>query len=193
VNASLDVNPNFPFQFLPGSILELAIGISIKVSDRLVAISDSFGASQTAIFTFFGQSTPIMSQDMYAYEPFEAIPTFNYPFVVQVRLPPSCYYLSSQPPLTQYFEEQGERWTMFTLNFPRTTEAIYAQTLLCNFADPAGQSSRELWIFLAGVFVTILVSFIIEAISEFNKTRTEQALKDQIATYPRSQGATLLC
>lgn len=93
VNASLDIDPSFPWFFqYPDMKAELGIGVSITVHESLVAISDRFGASQTVIFTFFGQSTDIMSQEMYAYtEPLSQL-TIGYPFEVLLRLPSSCYY-----------------------------------------------------------------------------------------------------
>ena len=174
VNATLEFNPAFQFNFWQPDLKdELTIGVSVRVRESLIAIHDSFGASQSAIFTFFGDATGIWSDEMSAYMQPRSQMTLGEPFIVQLRLPPSTYYLNSQPSPIEYYMKQDQRWTMFSLDF---LEGRYAQTLLCNFMDPVGQSSREIWIFLIGVFSTLSISFGIEAASRYTeKAGTEQA------------------
>gem|GEM_PF-6031713 len=90
------------------------------------------------------------------------------PFTIQLRLPPSCYYTSSQPGPIEYYVRQDQRWIMFSMDF---LNSQYAQTLVCNFVDPTGQAHREIMIFLAGVFSAFLVSFLIEVVKSFYTER----------------------
>jgi hypothetical protein len=167
VNATLELNPAFQFNFWQPDLKdELTIGVTVTVHESLIAIRDSFGASQTAIFTFFGDVTGMWSDQMSAYmQPLSQM-TLGEPFIVQLRLPPSTYYSNSQPSPIEYYMKQDQRWTMFSLDF---LEGRYAQTLLCNFVDPVGQSLREIWIFLIGVFSTLSISFGIEAASRYTE------------------------
>jgi hypothetical protein len=176
VNASLEFNPAFQFNFWqPDMKDELTIGISVTVHDSLISIHDSFGASQTAVFTFFGDVTGVWSDEMSAYVSPGSQITLGEPFIVQVRLPPSCYFSNSQPSPIEYYMKQDQRWTMFSLDF---LGGRYAQTLLLNFVDPAGQASREIWIFLIGVLSTLAISFGIEAMAlTVEKKRTKQVQK----------------
>jgi hypothetical protein len=183
VNATLEFNPDFQFNFWQPDLKDqLTIGVSVKVHESLIAIRDSFGASQSVIFTFFGDTTGMMTDEMYVYkEPLSQL-TIGDPFIVHLRLPPSSYYSDSQPSPIQYYVKQDQRWSMFSLNF---IEGRYAQTLRCDFTDPVGQSSREIGIFLIGVFSTLSISFGIEAVSRYIEGKeTEQGQKTAIGTPP---------
>jgi hypothetical protein len=166
VNATLELNSTFPFSFLfePDQKDELTLGVSIRVNESLIAISDRFGASQTSIFTFFGDVSGIWSDKMLAYMLPSSQPTLTEPFIVQLRLPPSSYFQTSQPTPIEYYVKQDQRWLMFSMDF---LNGQYAQTLVCNYVDPAGQYHAEIAIFLIGVFSALTISFLIEALKTY--------------------------
>lgn len=181
VNASLDINPSFPWFFgYPDMKDELTLGASIKVHENLVAIGTSFEASQSAIFTFFGNINGIWSQDMSAFIYPASQMTLNEPFIVSLRLPPTCYYSDSQPGPIEYYVRQDQRWIMFSLDF---LGGRYAQTLVCNFVDPAGQAEREIAIFMTGVFSAFIVTFLVEFVKSFyaERGKTKQTLIENTA------------
>jgi hypothetical protein len=161
LNASLDVNPSFPWGFgYPDLKVELTLGATIKTENSLVAIDYPLGASQSIILTFFGQYNGMMSSEMWAFrEPSSQI-TIGYPFTVSVKVPSSMYFSNSQPSPIQYYVEQDERWLMFSLNF---IEGRYFQTLFCTFTYPTGQSLKEIMVFVGGGFVALATSFGVEA------------------------------
>jgi hypothetical protein len=175
VNATVDLNPAFPaFIFgYPDGKDQLTIGITIKVHESLISMHDTFGSSQTAMFTFFGNNPDEWTDKFYPYTQPLSQPTIGYPFIVDVRLPTSCFYTGSQPAPIEYFVRQEQRWAMFSINFP---ENNYAQTLVCNFAYPNGQYYKELGVFFIGVLSTLSISFGIRALSlkiEKNKEKDE--------------------
>jgi hypothetical protein len=186
VNASLDINPSFPWFFEGNSDMrdELTLGVSIEIHEDLIAIGTSFGASQSAIFTFFGNVYGIWSPDMSAFMyPPPSQMTLNEPFIVSLRLPPSSYYSNSQPGPIEYYVRQDQRWIMFSLDF---LEGRYAQTLVCNFVNPTGQAYREIVIFLTGVFSAFFVSSLIEAVKSFctERGKTKQTVIESAVPGP---------
>jgi hypothetical protein len=187
VNASLDINPSFPWFFAYSDMKdELTVGVSIKVHESLIAIGTSFEASQSAIFTFFGNVNGIWSQDMSAFMYPDSQMTLNEPFIVSLRLPPSCYYSDSQPGPIEYYVRQDQRWMMFSLDF---LEGRYAQTLVCNFVNPTGQAYREIAIFLTGVLSAFFVTFLVEAVKSFyaERRKTKQTLIKSAVPSPPSE------
>jgi hypothetical protein len=184
VNATLELNSSFPFHFVqPDQKDELTLAVAIKVHESLVAISDEFGASQNAIFTFFGDVSGVWSDNMSAYIYPSSQLTLSEPFIVQLRLPPSSYFLNSQPAPSEYYVKQDQRWLMFSLDF---LQGQYAQTLVCNFVNPTGQAYREIWIFLTGVFSAFLVTVLVEAVKSFYAERgnTKQTLLESPTPSP---------
>jgi len=188
VNASLDVNPSFPwlFGYYPPIQDELTLGVSIRVQENLIAIGDSFGASQSAIFTFFGNVNGIWSQEMSAFTYPASQMTLNAPFIVSLRLPPSSLYSDSQPGPIEYYVRQDQRWIMFSLDF---LGGQYAQTLVCNFVNPTGQAYREIAIFVTGVFSAFFVTFLVEALKSFyaERGKTEQTLVESAVPSPSNE------
>jgi hypothetical protein len=134
------------------------------VNESLIAISDRFGASQTSIFTFFGDVSGIWSDNMTAYMFPSSQMTLGEPFIVQVRLPLSSYFQTSQPAPIEYYVKQDQRWLMFSMDF---LGGEYAQTIVCNFVNPTAQYLAEIAIFVTGVFSAATVSLAIEAFKSF--------------------------
>jgi hypothetical protein len=187
LNASLDINPSFPWFFAYSDMKgELTVGVSIKVHESLIAISDSFEASQSAIFTFFGNVNGIWSEDMSAFKYPNSQMTLNEPFIVSLRLPPSGYYSDSQPGPIEYYVRQDQRWIMFSLDF---LGGRYAQTLVCNFVNPTRQAYREIAIFVAGVFSAFFVTLLIETVKSFytERGKTKQTLVESTVPSPPSE------
>ena len=166
---------------------ELTVGVSIKVQESLIAIGASFEASQSAIFTFFGNVNGIWSQEMFAftYPPASGL-TLNEPFIVSLRLPSSSLYSDSQPGPIEYYVRQDQRWIMFSLDF---LGGRYAQTLVCNFVNPTGQAYREIAIFVAGVFSAFFVTFLVEAVKSFyaERGKTKQTLVESAVPSPPNE------
>jgi hypothetical protein len=171
VNASLDINPDFPWLFgYPDMKDELTLGVSIKTEDSLVAIAYPLGASQSVILTFFGDYSGTMSNEMYAFMQPRSQPTLGQPFTVHMRLPPSTYFSDSQPSPIEYYIKQDSRWLMFSLDF---IEGRYAQTLYCTFTYPTGQSLKEIMVFVGGGFVALATSFGVEAYINRGEKKTD--------------------
>jgi hypothetical protein len=161
LNASLDVNPSFHWFFAyPDMKTELTLGVTISLENDLVAIAYPLGASQSVVLTFFGDSSGIMSSEMYAFKQPLSQPTIGQPFTVYVRLPSSTYFSYSQPSSIEYYIKQDNRWLMFSMDF---LEGHYAQTLYCTFTYPTGQSLKEIMVFVGGGLVALSTSFIVEA------------------------------
>jgi len=177
VNASLDINPDFPWLFgYPDMKDELTLGVSIKTEDSLVAIAYPLGASQSVILTFFGDYSGTMSNEMYAFMQPRSQPTLGQPFTVHMRLSPSTYFSDSQPSPIEYYIKQDSRWLMFSLDF---IEGRYAQTLYCTFTYPTGQSLKEIMVFVGGGFVALATSFGVEAYVNRGENRKTESVKKE--------------
>ncbi len=147
-------------QFFSGD--QITVGAHIQVNDSLLAIYYPQAGRESVIYTFFGGNVN-WTEEMGAFRTPLTQQTLWRPFVVQIALPYSYYYSSSQPAPIEYFVNEDSRWIMFSLDF---LDGRYAQTLVCNFENPSGQSQRELNIFLVGVFFTLFITFLLETIEE---------------------------
>lgn len=156
INASIQLSSPFYVE------TRITIVAMVRVNESLLAIDDSNGGRETVIYTFFGGNsnwteemgafrTPISQQCLYA------------PFVVQIQLPSTYYFSSSQPAPIEYYVNKDSRFIMFSMDF---LNGEYAQTLVCNFENPSIQSIREFNIFLVGVFVTLSITFGLEAVMQ---------------------------
>jgi len=85
---------------------------------------------------------------------------------------PSGMYLSPEtfPEPIQYYIQGGEVWVMFHPIFPMDN---YAQTIACYFIDPTKQQWKQIIIFIAGGFVGLGVSFIVNIIEEKTKKKSQ--------------------
>jgi len=176
LNASLDVDPSFPWSFAyPDMKAELTLGVTITLENSLVAISYPLGASESVVMTFFGSYSGIMSDEMYAFEQPLSQPTLGQPFIVHVRLPSSTYFSYSQPSPIQYYIKQDYRWLMFSLDF---IEGRYAQTLYCTITDPTRQSLKEIMVFVGTALVALASSFGVEAFVNRGKKQVDSEKKN---------------
>lgn len=181
VNATVELNPSFPaFHFwYPDGKDELTIGVNIKVHESLIAFGDNYGSSQTAMFTFFGNNPEEYTDEIYPYKQPLSQMTIGYPFIVDVRLPPSCFYIDGQPTLNEYYVREDQRWVKLSIDFP---EGNYAQTIVLNFADPNGQYLKELSVLLIGIFVTLSITFVIEVIHAKRKEKERESATDMVGS-----------
>jgi hypothetical protein len=178
VNASLDVNPSYPWLFGNADMKDiLTLGVTINTENSLLAIVYPLGASQSVVLTFFGDYSGIMSGEMYAFMEPLSQPTLGQPFIVHIRLPPSTYFSDSQPSPIQYYVKEDNRWLMFSLDF---IEGRYAQTLYCTFTYPTGQSLKEIMVFVGGGFVALSTSFGVEAYINRGENRKEESNKSHV-------------
>jgi hypothetical protein len=141
---------------------QITVGAHIQINDTMLAIYDPQAVRESVIYTFFGGNIN-WTDEMGAFRTPMSQQTLWRPFVVQIALPFSYYFSSSQPSPIEYFVRNESRWIMFSLDF---LDGQYAQTLVCNFENPSGQSHRELNIFLVGVFATLSITFLLEAVKE---------------------------
>jgi hypothetical protein len=156
INAS--IQPTVPF--FPDN--QITVGAHIEINDTMLAIYDPQAGRESVIYTFFGGNIN-WTEEMAAFRTPISQQTLWRPFVVQIALPYSYYFSSSQPAPIEYFVNNSSRWIMFSMDF---LNGQYAQTLVCNFENPSGQSHRELNIFLVGVFFTLFITFLLETIKE---------------------------
>jgi FtsH-binding integral membrane protein len=176
LNASLDVDPSFPWSFAyPDMKAELTLGVTITLENSLVAISYPLGASESVVMTFFGSYSGIMSDEMYAFEQPLSQPTLGQPFIVHVRLPSSTYFSYSQPSPIQYYIKQDYRWLMFSLDF---IEGRYAQTLYCTITDPTRQSLKEIMVFVGTALLALASSFGVEGFVNRGKEQVDSEKKN---------------
>ena len=158
INASLDLNPTFPYYHFFGQNLEdeLTLSVSINLRDSLIAIHYPLGSKQTIILTFFGDVSGVITEEMYSFKKPSAQITIDQPFIIHLKMPSQTYFSESQPPPIQYYIKEARRWVMFSLDF---LEGHYAQTLFCSFGNPTMQAWKEILVFLGGVFVAASSSF----------------------------------
>lgn len=173
VNATLAINPDFTFVYedVDNMKYELTIGVSITVSNPLVAIAYPWGTSETAIMTFFGDESGIVSSEMYPFMEPRSLITVGYPFTVQMRIPESTYFSNSQPSPIEYYMKEGNRWVMFSIDF---LQGRYAQTLICTFIDPTMEAKKQIFIFAGGVFVALGSAFTVQTVRYISEKKEEE-------------------
>lgn len=176
VNATLDLNATFPFNFVgPDLAAELTLGVHVEFQDSLVAIDYPLRTSQVVVLTFFGERG-FMPHEMYAFkEPMGKV-TIDRSFIVHLMIPSDTYFSEGQPTPIQYYIKEGNRWVMFSLNF---LEGRYAQTLFCSFANPTRQAIKQVLIFVGGIFVSVATSFMVLIVRYY---------KEKKETEPHQQG-----
>jgi hypothetical protein len=180
VKATLDLNPDFTFVYEDTKNMkyELTLGVSITVSNPLVAIDYPWGTSQTVIMTFFGDESGIVSSEMYPFMQPRSLITVGYPFIVQMRLPESTYFSHSQPSPIEYYMKEGNRWVMFSIDF---LQGRYAQTLVCTSMDPTMEAMKQIFIFAGGIFIALGSAFTVQTvryISEKDDITTQKPQSD---------------
>jgi hypothetical protein len=153
LNATLDLNyDRLSFGF-PDETVGIKVDMTIKES--LFSMEDRIDGRKAFTCTFFGDVSGVFTSDMIPYMGINSSPTINMPFIVQIELPSSYYFSTSQPPPIEYYIKQNNRWIMFSMDF---LNGSYAQTIVCNFEDPAFQPLRDLLIFLIGIFSTLSIT-----------------------------------
>jgi hypothetical protein len=185
-NATVAINPSFPFYYADVNDLryELTIGIVIEIRDPLVAVEYPWETSQTVILTFFGDESGVVSDDMYPFMAPSSTLNLECPFIIHLRISGSTYFSQSQPSPIGYYMKEGNRWVMFSIDF---IEGRYAQTLLCTSINPVAQANKQIFVFVGGVFVALGSAFMVQSIryhAERKKEKTVQKTNNQAAEQP---------
>lgn len=108
---------------------QITFGATISINETLLTIDDSYGGRKTVIYTFFGGNTN-WTEEMSAFRTPICQQTLWASFRVQIALPSSYYFSSSQPAPIEYYVNNDSIWIMFSMDF---LNGQYAQTLVCNF------------------------------------------------------------
>jgi len=183
LNASIQLDGPVYFE------TQITVGANVRINESLLAIDDRFGGRKTVIYTFFGGNIN-WTEEMSAFRTpmCQQVVFSQTPFIVQIGLPTSYYFSSSQPAPIEYFVDNDSRWIMFSMDF---LNGQYAQTLVCNFENPSDQSNREFKIFLVGVLVTLSITCAFEVVKEAvspraknndNSENTNETLQPSIAS-----------